>query len=260
MSDERKILNREAYGFAVTVFALGIIALFLSAHEGRWASEAARVVIREVGALFVVTAVLSVFWELLAKRAVQDEVLSRVGISRSIHDSGLLSITDDFHRRLDWEDLFRNARDLDIFFAYGRSWFAAHGTKLHELSGRGGTIRVVLPDRDDDAIVGELARRFSITNEELIDRIDETVAAFKELGQTATARVSVWFLPRPPVFSYYRFDHRGLVATYHHRDTKWHVPALTFERDGSLFDYFEGEFDAMISGTNPPARLVYKNR
>ena len=259
MTHERTILNLKAYSFAVSIFALGVVALFASAHEHRWLSEEWRVVTREVGALLVVTGVLSVFWELFSKRSVIDEVLSRVGIVRNIHDSGLLEITGDFHREIDWEALFKNARELDIFFACGRTWLGAHGSKVLEVVARGGQIRVVMPDPDDARIVEELARRFSTQPDELVNRIRHTLSTFEDLGKQGNATIAVWFLPRPPVFSYYRFDDRALLATYHHRNTRWHVPAFTFERDGSLFRYFAEEFDAMISGKNPAARLVYKN-
>jgi hypothetical protein len=121
MSNERTILNLKALSFSLAVILIGAIALFTAANESSWSSEEWRVLTRELGALFVVTGALSVFWELLAKRTVIDEVLSRVGIVRNINDSGLLEVTPDFKRDINWERLFQNVRELDIFFAYGRS-------------------------------------------------------------------------------------------------------------------------------------------
>jgi len=261
MSNERAILNLKALSFSLAVILIGAIALFTAANESSWSSEEWRVLTRELGALFVVTGALSVFWELLAKRTVIDEVLSRVGIVRNINDSGLLEVTPDFKRDINWERLFQNVRELDIFFAYGRSWQGAHDSKLREVAARGkGHIRVVLPAPEDARIVAELARRFSTEPADIARRIHDTVTAFEELGKASPARIEVWFLPRPPVFSYYRFDDEAIFATYHPRDSKWQVPAFTFARGGSLFEYFEGEFEAMISGDAPSAHLVYRNQ
>lgn len=35
------------------------------------------------------------------------------------------------------------------------------------------------------------------------------------------------------------------------------VPAFTFAKPGSLFDYFTDEFESMMVGDAPPARKVF---
>lgn len=216
------------------------------------------VVVREAGALFFVTGLLSVFWELLAKRSLANEIIDKVGISRQILAAGLRKVTPNFHRDIDWPELFKDAHQIDIFFAYGGSWRAAHYEELTEFARRNGArLRIVLPDPDDPSIVAELARRFGTTLSETVTRIQTSKEDFSALGKNAVAKIEVWYLPRSPVFSYYRFDSVAIVGLYHHKNIRAVVPAFSFAKPGSLYDFFADEFESMMIGDAPPARKVF---
>lgn len=58
--------------------------------------------------------------------------------------------------------------------------------------------------------------------------------------------VELWFLPKCPVFSFYRFDHIGILAMYKHQKGRGNVPTFVFEQGGTLYDFMRQEFDAMI--------------
>ena len=111
-------------------------------------------------------------------------------------------------------------------------------------------VRVVLPNPNNKDTVSELTRRFDIEEpEDLKGRIEESVTYFKGLKAMAEhegGSVELWFLSKCPVFSFYRFDHIGILATYKHQKGRGNVPAFVFEQGGTLYDFMRQEFDAMI--------------
>ncbi|MGZ5440783.1 MAG: hypothetical protein ACXW5U_01460 [Thermoanaerobaculia bacterium] len=258
---ERRVVNYVALSASIGAVLLGFLVLYLASKDDIFFTHPnVREVTREVGAVVVVTGLLTIFWELIAKRSFAEELLARVGTGKEIAASGLVGVTPNFHRDIDWPDLFRNTRELDIFFAYGGTWRNSH---LHELQAfvrqDNARLRVVLPDSDDPGTVGDLARRFGIPDNILVQRITDSEAAFRDLGGLAECRahIEVWRLARTPVFSLYRFDNVIVAALYHHRRNRDPVPAFTAERPGTLFEFFGTEFDAIVDSS---AQLLFCNR
>lgn len=260
LNERHEVLNLKVLAGSLGAVLGGLGLLYVSARVGELHHPRLEVVAREAGALIFVTGLLSIFWELLAKRSLADEIIAKAGISKQVLASGLQSVTHNFHREIDWPRLFRDAHQVDVFFAYGGTWRAAHYEELNALAQRkGARLRVVLPDPDEENIVSELARRFAEPRGEIEKRIRNSRGEFENLAKDAAAQIEVWYLARSPVFSYYRFDSTGIVALYHHKRIRATVPALTFAKEGSLFDYFSDEFESMISGEAPTARKVFAN-
>ncbi|MGZ8709517.1 MAG: hypothetical protein ACXW28_04765, partial [Thermoanaerobaculia bacterium] len=117
---ERRVVNYVALSASIGAVLLGFLVLYLASKDDIFFTHPnVREVTREVGAVVVVTGLLTIFWELIAKRSFAEELLARVGTGKEIAASGLVGVTPNFHRDIDWPDLFRNTRELDIFFAYG---------------------------------------------------------------------------------------------------------------------------------------------
>ena len=134
---------------------------------------------------------------------------------------------------------------------------------LQELARRDDAqLRVVLPDRSDRATVSDLARRFAYTDDVLVQYITDSENAFRALASAIDCRahVEVWYLARTPVFSLYRFDDTCVGALYHHRRNRDPVPAFTVERGGTLYEFFTGEFAAMLDPKVGGARRIFCNR
>src|SRR5207244_95146 len=112
----------------------------------------------------------------------------------------------------------------------------------------GARLRIVLPDPDDANVVAEMARRFATSPAETEKRIRSSREEFEAQAKNAVAKIEVWYLPRSPVFSYYRFDSTAIVGLYHHKSIRATVPAFTFAKPGSLYDYFSDEFESMMAG------------
>src|SRR2546426_4509069 len=143
-----------AVGLAVS----GLILLWISASFQWNNNTAAQSVVRDVGSFLSASAVLTFLWEFWGRRAFLDEVLAKVQLSDDVRSAGILKIVPSFHTGIDWQTYFPRARELDILFAYGRTWRATHLEELqHVAQKKGSRIRVVLPDPDDPLTVGELA-------------------------------------------------------------------------------------------------------
>lgn len=216
---------------------------------GKW--RTLQVLLEQLGALIFVTATITLFWELMAKRSFLGEILVKTQVSRDVALAGLLKITQRFLDDIDLRRYIEKSSKIDIFFAYGRTWCGAHEEHLKTaIKNNNARVRVVLPDPNNKDTVSELTRRFNIEEEkDLKGRIEESATFFKGLKAMAEnegGSVELWFLPECPVFSFYRFDHIGILATYKHQKGRGNVPTFVFEQGGTLYDFMRQEFDAMI--------------
>lgn len=254
-SDVRPLKERVNLRVALTVVltgSAGIAALILSAQGGWWERyEVWQTLLRELGALLLVTVIITILWDLVGKRAFLDEVCAKARVSAEIRLAGISSVTTSYNlSEIDWGSLFKNVKKLDLFFSYARTWRNTHLQELKRLAAsKGARIRVVLPDPGDDLTVRDLARRFDCSTTELVSRIEEAAAFFRNLRPSSGsdgAQVIVWFLPAAPLYAFYRFD-RVVVLTLHgHRRERAPFPTFVCEQDGTLYEYVRQEFEAMI--------------
>ena len=207
--------------------------------------------IRELGAVAVAMGLLSVAWDFGARRAFTEEMLRQLRISQQVAAAGIVGVTPNFNQGIAWEEEFRAAHQVDLFFAYATSWLFEHHQQLSDVARRpGASIRLVLPDPDDSEVVAELAHRFAKTRDAIRRSIGTTEHDVESLAQEpgAVAHVEIWHLPRAPMFTYYRFDDTAILAMYNHSGWQYPVPAVTCGRPGSLFEVLSREFSLMVGG------------
>lgn len=236
---------------AIVIFFVGLSLLWITAgREWAYKWRVLQIVLEELGGLLLVSATVTFIWELVAKRIFLDEILAKTQVARDIRLSGLMKITQRFLDDIDWRTYIERASEIDIFFAYARTWRGAHEGEIKgALRNNSATIRIVLPDPNDKILISELARRFDCMEDDLKSRIEECVVFFENLSKEVQGRgtVDVWFLHECPVFSFYRFDRIGILALYKHEKGRGNVPTFVFEQGGTLYDFMNQEFDAMIS-------------
>ena len=245
---------------AVLVAVLGISLLILAEIDGLWNGlGSVQNVVRDIGSLMLASIAVTLILELGAKRVFLDELLSRVHLSKEIELAGIIAFNRSFHDNIDWSDLFSTVHELDIFFVHGRTWRNEHGEQLIAAAKRGIRIRVVLPDPNDDIVLSEIARRTNHSKQAIQERILLAKDEFYHL-QTEGAKITVWFLPIVPLFSFYRFDHKMILSLYSHRREqkleRIHVPAFILENDGSLYKFIQEDFDAMVTSQKGLAKPV----
>ncbi|MHA1280759.1 MAG: hypothetical protein ACTSQ8_26730 [Candidatus Helarchaeota archaeon] len=251
MRNKEQKLYSERVTLHLIIIAIGLIILGFSLI---WSTTVipwpcCRIFIENLGASLFVPATITLIWELKAKRLFLDEILVKTQVSRDVALAGLLKITNRFHDDIEWRKYIEKSSKIDIFFAYGRTWRGTHEEHLKTaIRNNKARIRIVLPDPNNKDIVSDLTRRFDIDKEEdLKGRIEDAVNYFKKLkAEHEGSSVELWFLPKSPVFSFYRFDHIGILATYKHQKGRGNVPTFVFEQGGTLYDFIRQEFDAMI--------------
>jgi hypothetical protein len=249
-------VNLRTMLIAIIVAIIGVFFLYISASENWWRNNGTwRIVTQDIGSLLFVTMAITVLWELYGKRAFLDEILAKMQISKEITSAGIIKIADSFHQDIDWKDYFGKVKELDIFFAYARTWRNTHVSELREVAAReGARIRVILPDPEDEQVLGELARRFDYSVQDVKDLIREAQAYFEKLcspKENRGAKIEIKFLPAAPVFSFYCFDNIAVLALLSHRRDLVEVPAFVCEKGGTLYGYIRQEFDFMIGVARP---------
>ncbi len=245
---------------ALVFVIFGFFCLVFSAQNKWWTGQGIWVpIFQNLGAISLVTVALTFGWELVGKRAFLDEVLAKAQLSRDIKSAGILQITDSFHdKSIDWTSYIKKATNIDIFFAYGKTWRNTYAQELEAVAHKDDAhIKVVLPDPENKETIVELARRFSYEQGDLINLIKEAEEYFENLkpkNGSKGATLEIWFLPAAPTFTFYRFDHVGVLALYTHRKKRTAVPTFICEQGGSLYNYIRQEFEAMTSPKEALAR------
>ncbi len=52
--------------------------------------------LKQIAGSLIIIGLVSLIWQLVVQRAFLDEILSKIGISRNLNDSGIVEITNDF--------------------------------------------------------------------------------------------------------------------------------------------------------------------
>lgn len=244
---------------AVVAGGIGIGLLYLATILEEFSvAPSIFTVIRQLGGLFVVSTAVGVLWQLRVRRVFLSEILQTTQLAEEIRDSGIVKITSDYNREIDWPELFKNVRELDVFFSYGQTWRSSNVVHLRKLSETDAQIRIVLPDPDDNQIMAELARRFQIRADEVRQRVRDSAEDFIKIFGKSKATFSLWYLPESPVFTMYRFDHRAILALYKHRHERGEVPTFMVQKGGLIYDFLVQDFEAFVA-KNGLGRCVYPN-
>lgn len=247
---------------ALIVAFVGVGLLLWSNDQSLWVQkEVYQGLIRDLGSLCVVTVAFTLIWELTAKRAFVDELLTKARISHELNLSGIVQIAYD-QQYIDWDQLFNGAREVDLYFAYARTWRGAHQRRIRELSSRDGiNIRVIMPDPDDQLIMQGLAARFNLSPEIVRERILETSQDFLELrrqNQNKGAYIEIWYVSRPPIFALYRFDNIVILSlySYENREASTGVPHFVAIKGGSLYNFAFTQLQTLIDPENVIGRKI----
>lgn len=249
----RRLTTAHVVLVAVLVAAVGVFLLYLGELTGDWwaGHPSFQALIRDLGALLIVSAAIGLIWDLVGKRSFAREVLETARTSTDVEAAGLVRIGTNYVDEPDWEALFATVRKLDIFLAYGSTWRNTHLERLRKLAQSGGRIRVYLPDPDDQVAIAQLAERFAKTPADLVSLIDEARRAYQALPVGAGGSVEVFFRRGDAVFSCYRFDGTAVLTLYTHRRQRTGVPTIVCRDGGSLYQFVRDEFTALQQQSRP---------
>ncbi|MGW4412661.1 hypothetical protein ACWEJ6_52340 [Nonomuraea sp. NPDC004702] len=174
-------------------------------------------------------------------------------ILADVRAAGLTRIGTTYLTDMQWSALFADARELDVYMAYGQTWARMHARDLARLAARPGAhIRVVLADPDDPLTVAVLTDRFDLSTEELQRRIVATAADYAALRSRSGATIEICYRPGDRMFSFYRLDDTAVLGLYSHARTRAaSVPVFVCERPGQLYDFITEEWQAILRDSRP---------
>ncbi|HKR66502.1 MAG TPA: hypothetical protein VJZ00_22435 [Thermoanaerobaculia bacterium] len=253
----RERTNLRVVVLSGVVLLLGIILIIIAGRiQGYPTSHA---VTRDFGSALVVTGSVALLWELFSRRTLLAELLHGTRLAEAIQKSGIVGVSQHWYNDIEWLRLFRSVHHLDIFFSYSDKWRNAFTEEMRAFAARGkGRMRVVLPDPDAPEVVAALAKRFERQDDQVRLHIVEARQEFERLfseNAHPDFEWGIWYLPKEPMWSCYRFDDTIILSLYRHR-RRGEVPTLILDRRGTFFEFVYAEFDAMVLGKPPLAREV----
>lgn len=208
-----------------------------------------------LGGLLVASVSLATIWELYAKRAFLDEMLSTTRLVSDIRSSGLAAFSMNPVDTVNFPQLLHTTKRLDMSVTYGDTWRARYYKELKQLAERPGTmVRVVLPNPENSLVMQAIAQRLGTTSPEAVaGKVYAAVSEYRLLFSALAKerRFSIWFHDDVPMASYYRFDTAVVAAFHHHARGRGDTPTLLGEAGGSLFNYVDNEFNHFFHGVSP---------
>lgn len=208
-------------------------------------------------ALFVAlppTGVFALLWDLVLKRRFARELDRRHDLSRTVTRAGL----QDCHRRfnsIDWTAEITEASEIRIFVSYANTWRRGIQHALKKRVHAGALdITVILPDPDHEPTISELARRFSMSPDEISRRIRVSAEEFskilwsrpqKKKKSRAKGKKEIVYVEMPPMYSAYRFSNRVYFTLFHHQTEQQEVPVFVAGKGGSLYEFVSDELDSL---------------
>jgi hypothetical protein len=223
-SASRLLVDRAAFQIAIALAVLGAVLLYIASEVEGQIANSVDATVREVGALLFAAGILSVFWELLGRRALTSELLDAARLSADIQNAGLTGVTTNY-LDVEWNELLERAREVDVFFAYGQTWRTAHATTLRELiEHKGVQLRVVLPDHTNAQLMAQLADKFQYSPEKLVGYIDDAEHDIANLHRLAADKS---------------------IVELRRTKGRFKVPTFELEKGGWLSEFFHAQFDAL---------------
>jgi hypothetical protein len=94
-------------------------------------------------------AMFSLIWDRTIAPALADELITKIGLKRSVEESGIESVSLDTDQ--DWERLISVAQHIEVCFDLDGYWWLAHRSALQKASERNCKIRVIVFDASESS-------------------------------------------------------------------------------------------------------------
>jgi len=254
--------NLRVYLLTLVIMIVGICLLLLANNISFLDKKPIiKGIINNVGSFFIASIAIALIWDLFAKRAFLAELISETKLAEEIRNSGLVSTTYRWKDGLNWSDVFRTSKKIDIFFIYGSTWRNLYHTELEKFVSRKNTeIRIVLSDPFNSELMNEVGKRSNMTSNDIkkkiIEASDDFVNIFNKFSINCN-NCSLWYLSISPVYSLYRFDNLIQITICKHRTERFDIPTFVFKKRGTGFKFFHDEFASFVESNSPLARKIY---
>lgn len=256
------VTDYQTWILSVGIALLGFIFIFISKYPV-WPINIKLIlsILGELGTLLIATGIVTFLWEKSAKRSFFEEIMEKIKLSEQVRNSGLVTITTKAYREIDWHKLFENVKELDMCFAYARTWRHMNTLYLQDLASRSDVkIRVMIPDPENIDVISELSRRFEINQDELKKQINEAIAELDSIfDKNCNAKYSLWYLRIAPIFTFYRFDNTAIITLQRYGRDRGELPTFEVTKGGDLYRFIEFELNSILDEENGLARSIDKH-
>jgi hypothetical protein len=246
-----KLTTYKTVVYGALILGAGFGAMWLSNISWLTKHSALQTTTNQLGGLLITIGGLAMLWDLRGKRDIIEEVLEKVKIASDVSVAGIDRVTMKYLDDIDWDDLFRNARQISVFISYGSSWRKFNWTKLETFAAtKGNHLRLFLPDPDDDPTMAVLAKRYDYSLDKVRAAVRDAAEEFAKLVKPGCADIRIYHRAGDPTFACYQFDDKVLVTFYSNKRARGDVPAILVGQ-GTLRDFFMQELAAIESQSRP---------
>ena len=188
-------------------------------------------------------------------------VLERRGIFLSATQTPMgLLLRAEFrpHDRLNWKEIIRSARTLDIVVFYYGSWIREHYDEFVLFFRKGGSLRLIVSDPEDDELM-EAARKYFFPKLSTADLKAKVLATFDALRAAATeagnpeAVVNAFSFSNLLHYSYVLKDDQELYFSAYEQfrspTVRSHVFKVLFTDDEEVANYWRETGRAMLASS-----------
>ena len=158
-----------------------------------------------------------------------------------------------------WSDLIRGSTRVDVCVHFWPGWVSRNSDAFKSLFASGGSVRLVLPNKENAAMISVLKERLpDYTENKIRDAIQETKDNLESIfksSATGAARLETYFIDHMMWYCGMRFDQRTLALSLyeHKRHLRITSPTILIELESfqETRAWFEKEFQDFIERAIP---------
>ena len=145
-----------------------------------------------------------------------------------------------FYNRFD--ELLADSSSLSLYFIHSRRWRENHDASIKAFLKRGGSLEVFLPDLENHELMFSLVRHFD-DGPLILSLVADAYRYFGRLAREFMKPTQVWLFNKYPTYSFYRFDHRAVIAMYSNTSAKKELPAFEVLTGSSLGAFLAADIE-----------------
>ncbi len=151
-----------------------------------------------------------------------------------MRDSGIVRVGPFAGFFQGFEDLIASSTDIALYFIHSRRWRENHDGAIKAFLGREGTtLEVFLPDLENHELMFSLERHFD-DGPLIPGLVGDAYRYFARLARDTRKPIRIWLFSRYPTYSFYKFDHRAVLALYSNTAAKKDLPAFEITSDSFM--------------------------
>ena len=183
----------------------------------------------QVASAFLVGGTLSLLYKIFLSKESARRLNRLLGIHYSVIDSGLINYAHD-SRDYDFRPILKDPGLLSVVLNDGRRWVTIHHDELVERFGNLGHDTDFFTIDPDSVFVDVLAKKTSVSTQELKNKISETVSVLTDClsNSLKKSRLRIYSMANFPTHSVFLTDKRLVLTPYQISSGRRRVPLYVY--------------------------------